>query len=151
MAQQADGTIYINTAIQTDGFKAGSKDLENAVRRAAGKISDIGKTAEISMQKQINAFAKANSAYAQQEQKVESLKNKLKEMSGQKVETDEFKELGKLIDSESAKLNRLEAAQEKFLATGGKENSSAYKKRELDIEELRSSIKNAYKEQQQSG
>ena len=149
MAQQADGTVYINTLLDTTGFKAGGKDVEAAVRRMSKTVSGIGETAKIALQKQTDAFVKSNQAYARQERKVESLKKKLREMSEQRVATNEFSELGKLIDSDRAKLNRLEAAQEKFLATGGKTNSSAYRKREMDIEELRNSIKNARKEQQQ--
>ena len=148
MAQQADGTVYIDTLLDTTGFKAGGKDVEAAVRRMSKTVSGIGATAKIALQKQTDAFIKANQAYAQQEKKVESLRNKLKELSEQRVETDEFKEIGKQIEDDTAKLNRLEKMQEEFLAVGGKESSVAYRRRQMQIEELRNSIRYAKGEQE---
>lgn len=142
-----DGEIRINTAIEADGFEAGSKEIEAAARRMSQSVSKIGDTAKIALQKQTDAFIKQNQMYANQERKVEALRNKYQELSAQKVETDEFKEIGLQIDKDTAKLNQLERAQERFLETGGKTNSSAYKKRELDIEELRNSIRYAKAEQ----
>lgn len=46
MAAQADGTIYIDTAIDTKGFKAGGKEIEAASKRMADKIDGIGRTAK---------------------------------------------------------------------------------------------------------
>ena len=144
---QADGTVYINTAIETDGFKAGGKEIEAACRRMSQQVNNIGKTAKLALQKQTDAFVKQNQLYAQQERKVQSLKAKLKELENQQMPTDEFAEIGKQIDNDTAKLNRLLKSQEDFLATGGRTNSSAYKKRQMQIEELRNSIRYAKGEQ----
>lgn len=147
MASKADGTIYIDTAIETDGFVSGGKEVEAASRRMAKSVSDIGASARIALQKQTDAFIKQNQNYAHQTQKVEALKAKLKELSETQIATEEFSQIGKRIDSDVEKLNRLEKTQEDFLAVGGKKSSSAYKKRELQIDELRNSIKYAKEEQ----
>ena len=42
MAQQADGTIYIDTLIGTTGLKAGGKEVEAAVKRMVNKVSEKG-------------------------------------------------------------------------------------------------------------
>lgn len=147
MAGQYDGEIRINTAIETDGFVSGGKEVEAAARRMAKTVSGIGVTAKIALQKQTDAFVKQNQLYAQQEQKVNSLKEKLKELSETQIETTEFAEIGKQIDSDTAKLNRLEKAQEEFLTAGWKETSTAYKKREAQIRELQKSIQYAKAEQ----
>lgn len=146
---QADGSIYINTAIEADGMKAGGKEVEAAARRMAKSVSGIGSSAKLALQKQADSFVRQNQLYAQQEQRVEALKAKLEEMKGQKVATDEFKAIGKQIDSDTAKLRRLEKAQEDFIAAGGKESSSGYKRRQMQIEELRNSIKYAKGEQEE--
>lgn len=144
---QADGTVYINTEIETDGFKAGGKEIEAACRRMSQQVNNIGKTAKLALQKQTDAFVKQNQLYAQQERKVQSLKAKLKELENQQMPTDEFAEIGKQIDNDTVKLNRLLKSQEDFLATGGRVNSSAYKKRQMQIEELQNSIRYAKDEQ----
>lgn len=147
MAQQADGTVYINSSINTDGFVAGGKEIEAAARRAAKTVQGIGDAARIALERQTAAFVKSNQLYAQQEQKVKDLERQLEEMSSHKVETSAFKEIQKQIDTDTAKLNRLIQTQEEFLATGGKESSSAYQRRQMQIEELRNSIEYAKAEQ----
>lgn len=146
---EVDGRVYIDTEIQTDGFEAGSKDLEAAARRMAKTVKNIGDSAKISLQKQTDAFVKQNQMLAQQKAKVEALKSEYEQLSNQKIETDEFKEIGKQIETDIAKLNRLEQSQEEFLAVDGSEDSKAYKRRQLQIEELRNSIQHAKSEQQE--
>lgn len=145
---RADGTIYINTAIETDGMRAGGKEVEAAARRMAKSVSGIGESARLALQKQTDSFVRQNQMYEQQRQKVEALRAKLEEMRGQKVATDEFKAIGKQIDTETAKLNRLKKTQEEFVTAGGKESSAGYKRRQIQIEELEKSIENARKEQE---
>ena len=80
---QADGTIYINTAIETDGMRAGGKEVEAAARRMAKSVSGVGAAAKLALQKQADSFVRQNQLYAQQEQKVEALKAKFEEIKGQ--------------------------------------------------------------------
>lgn len=147
MAAKADGAIYINTAIETDGFKTGGKEVEAACRRMAKTVSGMGESAKLALQKQTDMFVKQNQQAARQEKKVEGLKRQYSELSRQKVETAEFKEIGKQIADDTAKLDRLQKTQDEFLAAGGKTNSTAYLKRENQMEELRNSIKYARMEQ----
>lgn len=41
---EADGSIIIDTEIDTDGAKVGSRELENHLRKAAAKVNDLGET-----------------------------------------------------------------------------------------------------------
>lgn len=146
---EADGRVYIDTEIQTDGFEAGSKDIELAARRMAKTVNNIGKSAKIALQKQTDAFVKQNQMLAQQQAKVTALKEEYVKLSEQNIETDEFKEIGRQIESDTVKLNRLLKTQEEFLAAGGKSKSKAYKRRQIQIDELRNSINHAKGEQQE--
>ena len=38
---QADGTVLIDTEINTDAMEAGSEDVESAARRMASSVSDL--------------------------------------------------------------------------------------------------------------
>lgn len=136
MAQKADGTLYIETAIEKDGFVAGGKEVEAACKRMAKTISGIGNSAKIALKKQTDAFIRQNQQYAQQQQKVEALKNKLKELSGQKVETKAYANLEKQFMRLDAEISKLIEKQERFLATGGRKTSSTYKRMEYDLEQL---------------
>lgn len=140
---QADGYIIIDTEINADGMKAGSKEVEAAVRRMANSVDDMGNKAKTALNKQADAFAKLNNEYAAQEQKVSELKKKIAEYGEQKVPTDEYREIQTQISQATQKLNSLKAAQDKFLSTGGKQSSSSFKRMQYDIEELENEIKYA--------
>ena len=140
---QADGTILIDTEINADGMKAGSKEVEAAVRRMVSSVNDLGTKAKAALNKQVDAFSKLNNEFAAQRKKVDELKKKVAEYGKQKIPTAEYKEIQAQIDQASQKMNRLISAQEKFLAMGGSENSKQYKKYQYDIDELANSIRYA--------
>lgn len=144
----ADGKVTIDTAIDPSGLKAGSKELEAAVKRLASNIDGIGTNAKKSLEKQVTSFEKANQQYAAQEQKVQDLKAKIAELGNQKIPTEEFKAIGKQIDADTAKLNRLIEQQRLFEEIGGRTRSTTYQRRQLQIEELTNSIKYAKGEQE---
>ena len=57
-----------------------------------------------------------------------------------KIPTQEYTEVQKQIEATEKKINDLVARQEKFLATGGKESSSAFQRMQYDLDELRNSL-----------
>ena len=71
----ADGTIVIETAIKDAGFKAGTKELEQHMKRVAQSVEGMSQKQQIAMQKAVDALSKQNAAYAQQEQKVAKLRD----------------------------------------------------------------------------
>ena len=140
---QADGTVLIDTEIDTSGMKPGTKEVEAAVRRMANGIDDLGKKSEIAVQKQAAAFAKLNNQYAAQEQKVKKLREELESYAETKIPTQEYLEIQTQIEKTEQKLSSLTERQQKFLDTGGKSNSSAYKKMQYDIDQLTNTLKYA--------
>lgn len=139
----ADGSIVIDTEINTKGMKPGTEEVEAAVRRMANGIDDLGKKSEIAVQKQVTAFAKLNSLYAEQERKVEKLREALEAYSETKIPTQAYAEVRNQIEKTEQKLTALLERQQKFLDTGGRTNSSTYKKMQYDIEQLNNSLKYA--------
>lgn len=140
---QADGTILIDTEINADGMKAGSKEVEASVRRMAASVNDLGTKAKTALNKQIATLSKLNNEYAAQEKKVDALKQKVAEYSSQKIPTQEYREIQAQIEQAEKRLNSLIATQERFLALGGSENSKTFKRYQYDIDELRNTIKYA--------
>lgn len=140
---QADGTILIDTEINADGMKAGSKEVESAVRRMAASVNDLGTKAKTALNRQVDAFSKLNNEYAAQQKKVDDLKKKVQEYANQKIPTQEYKEISAQIAQAQAKLTKLLDAQERFLATGGKKGSTPYKRMQYDIDQLSDTIKYA--------
>ena len=140
---KADGTILIDTKINSDGAEAGTKELEAAARRLANSLNDLGEKARIALQKQVDSFAKLNNQYAEQAKKVDELKRKVAEYENQKVPTQEYADIQQQIDGAQKKLDGLIEKQRKFVELGGKTNSRSYKSMQYDIDELSNSIKYA--------
>lgn len=140
---QADGTVLIDTEINTDGMEAGGKEVEAAARRMADSVENIGTKAKAALNKQVDSFVKLNQEYAAQAKKVEELRQKVESYGNQKIPTEEYAEIQKQISQAEQQMMKLIDAQERFIATGGSENSSAYKRRQYDIEELANTIKYA--------
>ena len=113
---KADGTIIIDTAIQDDGFDAGTKELENAARRVAQKVSSLGNKIKAAINKQLNSFVKLNEAYARQEEKVNELRKAVEAYANQKIPTQEYREIQTQIDEARKKMIGLINAQERYLA-----------------------------------
>lgn len=149
MAGQADGYIIIDTEIDTNGAKAGSKELEANVRQCISSINGLGDKAKASLNKQANAFSKLNDQYREQEKRVEQLKEKVAELGKQQIPTDEYKEIQVQIESAKTQMDKLVYAQEKFVALGGSEDSKKYKSYQYDIDQLAKTIDDANKELQE--
>ena len=133
---QPDGTVLIDTEIDTDGMKPGTKEVEDAVRRMAGEIDDLGKKSEIALQKQVAAFAKSNNAFQAQQKKLDDLKRKIEEYGNTKIPTEEYSALDKELARLGAEYDKIAEKQSRFLETGGKEGSTAYKRMEYDLDSL---------------
>lgn len=140
---QADGSIIIDTEINSDGMSAGSREIESSLRKMANELNEVSAKTKASIEKQIDSFSKLGREYARQSEKVEELKRKVAEYGNQKIPTEEYREIQAQIDQATAKMNRLTEAQERFLANGGKKNSNTYKKQQYDIDELANTIKYA--------
>lgn len=108
---QYDGSIRINTQINTKQAKVNLATLENRMVKTADKIA--------------------------------SLRSKMDALKDVKIPTQEYTDLQKEIGSTEKKLLSLYDRQERFLATGGKEDSSAYKKMAYDAETLEKKLQYA--------
>lgn len=77
----ADGTLIIDTEANTDGVEVGMRDIEASVKRMASTVGNVSEKTRIAIQKQADAVLKLNNQYSRQAKKVESLKQRLKEIS----------------------------------------------------------------------
>lgn len=121
MYGQADGSIIIDTELDSQGFEAGSKELESAITSFGKTISKIGQ----SLNSLGPIFARAlqgnGSAISSFESKIgkvdESLQkarddiinmeNQLHSLGSAKIPTEEYTRLTNLIDSTGAKIDGL--------------------------------------------
>ena len=131
-----DGTVVIDTKLNTNGLEAGSHDAEQEIRRMAQAIQDLSTTSKIALQRQVNQFVKLNSAYAQNEKKLKQLEEEMALYGETKIPTQEYSNAEKEIQKISQALDRAIERQIKFYETGGNIKSRAFAGMEYDIERL---------------
>lgn len=139
---QADGSIIIDTEINSDGMSAGGREIESSLRKMANELNGVSAKTKASIEKQIDSFSKLSREYARQSEKVEELKRKVAEYGNQKIPTEEYKTLQEKIETTTEKMNELIKAQEWFKSNGGDVNSNIYRDQQRYVDELENSIKN---------
>lgn len=133
---QADGTILIDTEIDADGMKAGSKEVETAVRRMASSVSDLGTKAKTALNKQVDAFTKLNKEFAAQSQKVDELKKKISEYAREKIPTNKYGRLQKELSEIDKQYEKLSIQRKGWEALGVGYDSIAYRSLEKELDNL---------------
>ena len=136
----ADGIITIDTAVNEKGIEVGVKDIEASAKRMASTVGNASEKTRIAIQKQVDSISKLNNQYVQQEKKVDSLKQKLKDISGQKVETDEYKRLGKEIDNIYEKTAKLESELREWSKLGFSDDSGGFREKEKELQKMLETI-----------
>lgn len=152
-----DGSVKINTAIDTDGFYAGIKkmtsstmQLKNSIQNTTNQVSKLEN--EIKQMESSNEEPKSvtrlQEKLKQTETDVLSLQNEMKSLSDSAVKTDEYEFLADSLDKAKVKLEQLNDRQDKMSATGVKESSKQWKNLQYDIDRVKQEI--AYTEAEMS-
>ncbi len=123
-----DGTIRINTNINTDGIAKGMSEIRQVVLR--------GMSASKPMQNTENELKLLGDSFSDTAKKASELQTQMISQKDVQIPTKEYSELQKEFDSLQKKLISVYDSQERFLATGGKEESSTYKKMIYDADTL---------------
>ena len=145
----ADGTVTINAEMNEKGIEVGVRDIEASVKRMAATVKDADEKTRIAIQKQVNSVLKLNNQYSQQTQKIVSLRQRLKELSGQKIETEEYKRLGKEIDNIYEKAAKLESELLEWSKMGIPDDSGGFKEKEKELQEMLGTIESLEEKQKE--
>lgn len=132
----ADGTLTLDVETNADGAKVGIRDIEASVKRMAATVENVDEKTKIAIRKQMDSVSKLNSQYGQQAQKIVSLRQRLKELSGQKIATEEYKRLGKEIEEVYEKSAKLESELSVWDRIKVPETDSNFKAKEKELQQV---------------
>lgn len=108
---KSDGTVYVDTKMDTSGFGKGMADAKQKVSVFSGSLNKLGNTIK-------NTFSKSNTANAGKS----------------------YDELRKEIVKAEAQLDKLIEKQIRFVETGGNTKSRTFAGMEYDIETVRNKL-----------
>lgn len=132
---QYDGSIRINTNIDTSGITQGMHDIRQAIER--------GMSGAKPMQNTDQEVKRLGDSMSDTAKKASELQAAMASQNNVQIPTKEYSDLQKEIDSLEKKLLSVYDRQEKFLSTGGKEDSPTYQKMIYDAETLEKKLQNA--------
>lgn len=138
MAGQADGTIIVDTELNSEGFKAGSAELQRAVKSLSGKVNNLGPTLHKALSGSESAITSFNAKTAALEDTIAELETKMDALGNATFETADYQKLCAEIDAVSQKLDQLTAKRDKMLQLGVNEESKPYQSLIYDLTELES-------------
>lgn len=123
--------------------KIAFSSASSAIRGVITGTKDLSTQTQDAAQKQSQAAQKASAALAEQEKKVNALRQKMIEYGNAKIPTQEYMQAEKEIENINKKLDAAVEKQIKFVETGGNRKSRAFEIMEYDIERLREQLEEA--------
>lgn len=150
----ADGSIIIDTRIQTEGLSKGLNTIKAGMTRITAQVSKMGETAKNSFQRQIATVDSLYQSYEKQERKVAELKSKLDELGKSKIETEEYKQISDQIKALETDFEKIESKQREWIDMGFPVDSGPVKELDKQLDEIWADmerLRNKQKEMQVSG
>lgn len=134
MAEHADGSIIVDTEIDPQGFKAGSSELQRAIKSLNKKMEALGPTFQKALSGNASAMSTFDSKAAALEDTISQLEAKMESLGNTRVPTDDYQWLTTEIEKAKDQLMKLEEKQIKMDAMGVKKNSKAWQSLQYDID-----------------
>ncbi len=140
MAENADGSIIVDTEIDTQGFKAGSSELQRAIKSLNNKMEALGPTFQKAVSGNASAVSSFNSKAEALENTISKLEAKMASLGNTQVPTDGYIWLTREIEKANNELNKLYDREMKMENTGVKRSSKAWRSLQYDINLARQKI-----------
>lgn len=110
---QADGSIVVDTELQTEGFDKGSKDMQRAVNSLQSKVDGLAPTMKKAMRGSASALESFDAKVGPLQETIAALEDKMGQLGKMRIPTDDYswlqteiakaeKELDKLLNKEAA-------------------------------------------------
>ena len=145
----ADGSIIIDTRIDTGGVSKGLNAVKAGMTRISAQVSKMGDSAKSSFQRQITAITDLYQNYEKQERKVSELKSKLEELSKVRIETEEYKKLKDDIKALEDEFEKVETKQREWLDTGFSINSAPLQELDKQMDDIWADIDRLQRKQKE--
>lgn len=135
MAGQADGSIIVDTQLDSEGFKAGSAELKGAIKSLSKEMSNLGPMFKEAMSGSGGAVNSFKTETQNLENTISELEGKLQDLGSAQIPTKDFADLTAEEEKAGQKLEQLLNKQERLKAIGVSEDSTQWKALSYDIEQ----------------
>ena len=113
MAGQADGSIVVDTELQTEGFDKGSREMQRAIDSLQTKVNNLAPTMKKAMRGSASALESFDGKVGPMRETISALEENLEQLGKARLPTEDYqwlqteiakaeKELDKLLNKEAA-------------------------------------------------
>ena len=134
MAGQADGSVYVNTELDPQGFKAGSEQLKTAIKSLNTQVKALGPTLKQAVKGNVGAMQEFTKTAESLRSTIASIESQMDVLGNTKTPTKEFAKLSAEAQKADAKVQALEDRLAKMEAIGTSVTSKAYQNLCYDLD-----------------
>lgn len=134
MAEHADGSIIIDTELDSQGFKKGSDELQKALKSLGSKMDSLGPTFDKALKGNAKAIQTFESKVKGLESSIDEVKKKMANLAEERIPTKQYTELQKAVKQSETELDKLIHKQREQEKLGVSKNTQSWKKLQLEIE-----------------
>lgn len=134
MADQTDGSITIDTEIDSNGFKAGSAELLTAIKSLSTAVKNLGPTFQNAMSGGESAMTSFEGKAGTLESRIAELQEKLEAVGQTRFPTQQYQDMIALLEKADYKADALRERMKTLDARGVSHNSQQWKNLQADID-----------------
>lgn len=135
MAGQADGSVYVNTELDPEGFKAGSEQLKSAIKSLNTKVKELGPALKQAVKGNVGAMQDFKSRASELRSSIAEIESEMEALGNKPIATEQYASLTKSMDEAAYKLQALEQKQKEMKAQGVSQNSTKWQRLQAQIDE----------------
>lgn len=135
MAGQADGSVYVNTELDPEGFRAGSKQMKTAIKSLNTQAKGLGTSLKQAVKGNVAAMSQFKGKASELKTHIAELETQLEALGNKPVATEQYKQLTKAMDAAVAKAEALRHRQKDMRAQGVSESSARWKNLQVQIDQ----------------
>ena len=134
MADQTDGSITIDTEIDSNGFKAGSAELLTAIKSLSTAVKNLGPTFQNAVSGSESAMTSFEGKAGTLESRIAELQEKLEAVGQTRFPTQQYQDMIALLEKADYKADALRERMKTLDARGVSHNSQQWKNLQADID-----------------
>lgn len=140
MAGQADGSIVVDTELQTEGFEKGSKEMQRAVRSLQSKVDNLAPTMKKAMRGSASALESFEIKSETLRDTISSLEDKLVQLGEMRLPTEDYKWLQTEISKAEKELDKLLTKEAMYEDMDVNKSSQKWKNLQYNIEQTKQKL-----------
>lgn len=133
MAGQPDGSVYVNTELDPQGFKAGSEQLKTAIKSLNTQVKALGPTLKQAVKGNVGAMRDFKSQANELRSTIAEIESEMEALGHKPVATADYADLAKEMEKAEKILFRLQDRQGKMEEMGVDRTSNQWKSLQIDI------------------